>query len=98
MTIHLDAFSEGNEVRRGIEPNPAPGLSVCCLEEGADGPLSIRAGHVNEPEVVLGKAAARGQLERGFKAGLKAENLKAPQKADGFRVGHRNDRTDNPGG
>lgn len=79
-------------MRRSIEPNPPAGVAVRCLEEGADGTLSIGAGHVNEAEAMLRMPAACGQFEGGFEAGLKAEDLKATQKADGFRVGHRSGR------
>lgn len=88
LAIDLDAFGEGDEVRRGVEAGFVAGVAVDRFEHGAGGAFAIGAGDVDEFEFVLRVANSACEQEGAFEAGLGAELLELVEEFDCFGVGH----------
>ena len=88
LAIDLDAFGEGDEVRRGEQPDAQAGRAIDAFEHGAGGTFAVGAGDVDEFEFVLGAAGKFGEFEGAFEARFGAELLEAVEESDGFGVGH----------
>ena len=91
--IDPDAFTEPDQVGRGIEPGTPTGGPVDGIEHGADRALAVGAGDVDEAEGILGITGKGGQTARGLQAGLESELAERVQIGQRFFVGHGADRS-----
>ena len=86
--IHLNAFTEAQQMRRGVQPGLQPGLPADALQHGAHRPFAVGAGHVNETQAFVRIAGVCGQLARIVEAQLGTQQAQLVQPIDGFRIRH----------
>ena len=78
-------------VHEGIDsdlaiPDAQARLTVDAFQHGAGRAFAVRAGDVDEAELVLRVASERGELARRFQTEVRAEDLQAVKKFDGGKV------------
>src|SRR5450755_2470411 len=74
---------------RGEQADPQSCRAINAFEHRARRAFAVGAGDVDKAEFILRIASQRGELECVFQPKVRAENLQAVEKLDGFGVGHR---------
>ncbi len=75
-------------MRRGEQADAQSGCAINAFEHRAGRAFAVRAGDVDEAEFFLRIARERGELARVLQPKIRAEQLQAVKKLDGFGVCH----------
>ena len=75
-------------MRRSEQSDAQSRCAINAFEHRAGRAFAIRAGDVDEAEFFLRMPGERGKLERVFQPEIRAENLQAVKKLDGFGIIH----------
>ena len=75
-------------MRLGEQPDTPSGRTIKAFQHGAGGAFAVGAGNVDEAEFFLWIAGQRRQFAGALQPEVRAEQLQAVKKLDGFGVGH----------
>ena len=87
-TVDLEALVDVQEVRRGEQSHAQSGRAVDAFQHGADRAFAVGARDVDEAQLPVRIARQRGEPPGAFQPEMRAEQLQAVEKLDGFGVGH----------
>ena len=88
LAIRLNPLAKRNQMRRREQPHTQSRRAVNAFEHRARRAFAIRAGDVDETELVLWIARARGERTRSFQSKPRAKKSKAVKELNGFGVCH----------
>jgi len=89
LPVHLDAFAERDQMRRGKQTHAQARRAVNAFQHGTGGTLAVGAGHVDEAQAFFWMARAGGEFAGGVQPQPGAKHPQPVEELDGFRVVHK---------